>query len=92
MIAMKRLFRFRRISFYVEWTDDRKTDQIISLLQNEGVQITDIDDDVDHEHYPSTKSRHLHTVFHLRAERTFATYELMSVLAEHPDVFSVSLM
>ena len=92
MIAMKRLFRFRRISFYVEWTDDKNIDQIISLLQNEGVQITDIDDDIDHEHYPSTKTSHLHTVFHLRADRTRPIYELLSAVAEHPDVFSVSLM
>ena len=92
MIAMKRLFRFRRISFYVEWTDDRKTDRIIDLLQNEGVHVADIDDDIDHEHYPDTKSKHLHTVFHLRAERTRPIYEIMSAVAESPDVFSVSLM
>ena len=90
MTRMRR--RRRNISFYIEWAEEEDTGAVAKLLRDMGACIREIDGDVDLEYVPGPVQKHAHTVFRFRADRDIPVFEMLSAVAEHPGVYSVTDM
>ena len=84
------MFRSRDVSIRVEWDGDADEDAIIALLQKEGAWNVRVDADVDPEHVPCGGITHAHDVFRFCIGRDRSVCELLSAVAMHPSVCSVS--
>ena len=82
--------RYRRVSLYVEWTDEADADAVRSILSRSGIHIVDTDDETDLKHTPGILSRHENTIFRFRMDRKKSVFGLLTEVAMQPGVYSVS--
>lgn len=82
--------RRRFVSLYVEWEEERSTDAIRTLLLQYGIRLTGIDEETDIQYTPGMLPRQDNTVFRFYLNREIPVHELMSAVAMHPAVYSVS--
>lgn len=82
--------RRRFVSFYMEWTEEAETDAIRILLLQHGIRLIGIDEETDRQYKPGLLPRHDNTVFRFDMDREMPVHELLSAVAMHPAVYSVS--
>jgi len=82
--------RRRFISLYVEWSEDADTDAIRALLRQYGARMIGIDEETDRKKSSGLLFRHDNTVFRFYADWQTPVHELLSAVAMHPGVDSVS--
>ena len=82
--------QYRRVSFYVEWKGGADTDAVRAILYRHGIRIVDTDHETDLKHTPGLLSRHENTIFRFRTDRKDAAVGLLTEIAMHPSVYSVS--
>ena len=80
--------RYRRLSFYVEWTDRKDISGICHLLLNSGAWYLSVDEEMDQQYIPGQSFLHEHTVFQFRVSRSTPVHEMLSSVASHPGVYS----
>ena len=84
------LMRRRFITLYVEWSEDADTDVISALLRQYGARMIGIDEETDRKKPAGLLFRHDNTVFRFYMDRHTPVHELLSAVAMHPGVDSVS--
>ena len=80
--------RYRHVSLYVEWTDEKSINEVSQFLINHGARYLYVDEDMDQQYIPGQSFLHEHTVFRFRVNRTVPVHELLSDLAMQPGIFS----
>ena len=82
--------RRRFVSLYVEWTEEADTDAIRALLHQYGARMIGIDEETDRKKSAGLLFRHDNTVFRFYTDWQTPVHELLSAVAMHPGVYSVS--
>ena len=82
--------RYRHVSLYVEWTNDAEANAVRNILSGNGIKIVDTDDETDLKRTSGLSPRHENTIFHFRMNRKESVVGLMTEIAMHPHVYSVS--
>lgn len=85
----RRKTRCRIAAICVEFEFDDEIDAVVLALEREGAQIWEIDEDVDLEHFPQGGVFHSSAVFRIRHDEKLPLHELLTTVAQLPQVFSV---